>query len=73
MPEAEVKDARGMLCPEPLLIAKQEMEKPGASVVKILVDNAAARENITRLAERMKWSVKVDSAGTDFLLTLEKK
>ena len=73
MPEAEVKDARGMLCPEPLLIAKREMEKPGVSSVKILVDNATARENITRLAERMKWSVVVDSAGSDFLITLEKK
>ncbi len=73
MPEAEVKDARGMLCPEPLLIAKREMERTGCSTVKILVDNATARENITRLAERMKWSVRAESEGSDFLLILEKK
>lgn len=69
----EIKDARGLLCPEPVLIVKKEMESlGGAGTIKILVDTAAARDNISRLAKNQKWEVSVSSEGEDYLLTLSK-
>jgi TusA-related sulfurtransferase len=44
----EVKDARGLLCPEPVLITKKEMERLGQGTFQVLVDTVAARDNITR-------------------------
>jgi TusA-related sulfurtransferase len=68
----EVKDARGLLCPEPVLIAKSEMEKMGQGTFQVVVDTGAARDNITRLAKSKKWEISVESRGDEFVLTLKK-
>ncbi len=70
---AEVKDARGLLCPEPVLITKKEMDLPGNSTFQVLVDSEAAKNNITRLADKMKWQVSAERNGEEYLLTLIKK
>ena len=68
----EIRDARGLLCPEPLLIAKQEMERLGSGTFKVLVNTAAARDNISRLAKNQKWKVEVSGNGEEYLLVLTK-
>ncbi|OQA09528.1 MAG: SirA-like protein [Firmicutes bacterium ADurb.Bin373] len=68
----EVKDARGLLCPEPVLITKKEMERLGQGTFQVLVDTVAARDNITRLAKSQKWEISVEPRGDEFLLTLKK-
>lgn len=69
---AEIKDARGLLCPEPVLIAKREMDRLGRGTFQVLVDTAAARDNITRLAQNQKWGILVEQKDEEFLLTLKK-
>jgi len=69
---AETVDARGLLCPEPVLLTKKTIEKDLNGTVKVLVDNNAAKENVTRLAKNMGWNVDVTSQGNEYLLTLTK-
>ncbi len=52
-----VVDARGLSCPQPVLLTKRTLEKGEADSVKILVDEMAACENITALAKTMGWQV----------------
>lgn len=68
----EVKDARGLLCPEPVLITKREIDRLGQGTFQVLVDTVAARDNITRLAKSQKWEISVKPSGDEFLLTLKK-
>lgn len=68
----EIKDARGLLCPEPVLIAKKEMENLGQGAFQVLVDSAAARDNISRLAKNQKWEILIEACGEEYLLTLKK-
>jgi len=68
----EVKDARGLLCPEPVLIAKRGIDQLGRGTFQVIVDTAAARDNITRLAQSKKWDITVEPSGDEFLLTLKK-
>lgn len=68
----EVKDARGLLCPEPVLITKNEIERLGQGTFQVLVDTVAARDNITRLAKSKKWEISVEPRGDEFVLTLKK-
>lgn len=68
----EVKDARGLLCPEPVLITKREINRLGQGTFQVLVDTVAARDNITRLAKSQKWEISVEPRGDEFLLTLKK-
>lgn len=69
---SEIKDARGLACPEPVLIAKKEMDRVGSGIIRVLVNGAAARDNITRMAKAQKWSVSVSEEGEEWLLTLTK-
>ncbi|MDD4334725.1 MAG: sulfurtransferase TusA family protein [Desulfotomaculaceae bacterium] len=68
----EVKDARGLLCPEPVLITKKEIERLGQGTFQVLVDTVAARDNITRLAKSKKWEISMEPRGDEFVLTLKK-
>jgi TusA-related sulfurtransferase len=65
-------DARGLLCPEPVLMAKRAIDKMPGGTVKVMVDNSAARENVTRMAENSGWSVSVSAEGTDYIITLKR-
>lgn len=69
---AKIIDARGLLCPEPVLLAKKFIEKEIGGTVKVLVDNNAAKENVSRLAENKGWKVTVTLQEKEYLLTLSK-
>ncbi|MFZ5649851.1 MAG: sulfurtransferase TusA family protein [Bacillota bacterium] len=66
----KIVDARGLLCPEPVLRTKRAIDKMTGGTVKVIVDNNAAKENVTRLSENSGWSVTVTVEGSDYMLTL---
>ena len=43
-------DAQGLACPEPLILARKALAEGGFDLLEILVDNAAARENLLKYA-----------------------
>jgi len=47
---ATIIDARGLACPQPVIKVKQALEQ-GVTACTVMVDNAAARENVVRFAE----------------------
>jgi len=53
-----VVDARGLPCPQPVLRARQAMEK--ADEVVTIVDSPDQAENVSRMAETAGWAVHVD-------------
>jgi selenium metabolism protein YedF len=55
-------DARGLACPQPVILAKKAIEDNQA--MTILVDNDAAVENIRRLAVKMACTVSVTDKGS---------
>lgn len=67
-------DARGLLCPEPVLLVKKEMARLGGrGEIRVRVDSGTARENITRLANSQGWKVTVEEQGDDTVLRLIKQ
>jgi len=50
-------DARGLACPQPVIMAKRAIEENAA--VTVLVDNDAAVENIRRMAAKMRCNFSV--------------
>lgn len=65
-------DARGLLCPEPVLMTKRELDKVSTGTLRVLVSNVAAKENVTRLAKSKGWQVAVTDTEEDIILTLSK-
>ncbi len=64
-------DARGLSCPEPVILTRQAMMS-GEAAYEVLVDNNTSKENVTRYAEHQGYSVHVAEAGGEFTLTLTK-
>lgn len=64
-------DARGLSCPQPVLLVKKAAEK-SPEEIQVLVDNTAARDNIARFAGNSGYKVDIKAQGSDFLLTLKK-
>jgi len=65
-------DVRGLACPIPVMRARQALQRLGQGKVVVIVDDATARANVTRLAQSMGWTVKVEEEGSEFHLTLTK-
>ena len=64
-------DARGLSCPEPVILASQAM-KSGENAYEIIVDNRVSRENVTRFAEHQGYTVSVTEADGEFTLAITK-
>ena len=67
----DIVDARGLLCPEPVVLTQRAV-KDGAKQLAVLVDAEAAKENVTRFAISRGYSVSVETNRTDVTLTLKK-
>jgi len=66
-------DARGLSCPQPVMMTMNEIRKLGKGEVVILVDTDTSRENVSRAAKSQGWQVKsVDSEGTGYRITIAK-
>jgi len=59
-------DCRGLACPAPVLQTKQALDKENPQSIKVIVDNEAAKQNVTRFLENQKFEVSVEKKGTDF-------
>lgn len=56
-------DARGLSCPQPVLMAKKALEKDGAPL-KVLVDDRTPLQNVMRFASNTGHQVSfVEKAG----------
>jgi TusA-related sulfurtransferase len=65
-------DARGLSCPEPVLLTKQAIESIQAGTIEVLVETTTSRDNVTRMATHLGCSVAVEEAGSDFRLLIRK-
>lgn len=65
-------DVKGLSCPIPVVKTKKAMEENPKATISVLIDSNVAKENVTRLAESKKYSVKVEETGTEeFKLVLK--
>ncbi len=72
MANREIVDARGLSCPQPVLMTKKALENNKSGEIEVLVDNATAKENITRFASNAGYQVSVSEENEDYRLTLSK-
>ena len=51
-------DARGLSCPQPVLMTLDEIKKTKEHKLLVLVDAEASKENVSRAAENKGWQIK---------------
>jgi len=64
-------DARGLSCPEPVIVARKALGKGDLPVV-VLVDNATSRDNVARMARGSGHRVAIEEKGGEFVLTIDR-
>ena len=62
-------DCRGQACPHPVLKTKEIVDQGDVLQVTVLVDNDAARQNVSRFLERSGYEVQVAARGADLAVT----
>jgi selenium metabolism protein YedF len=62
-------DCRGQACPHPVLKTKEIVDQGDVLQLTVLVDNDAARENVSRFLERFGFEVQAAARGGDFAVT----
>ena len=68
---AATVDARGLSCPQPVILARRALQAGDLPVV-VLVDTVTSRENVTRMAEKSGFRVQAQAEGETFRLTITK-
>ena len=68
----ETIDCRGLACPVPVLLTRQALQQRHSGTFTILVSTAVARDNVTRAARNMGWSVEPAETAGGFTLTVKK-
>jgi tRNA 2-thiouridine synthesizing protein A len=70
---AKTIDARGLSCPQPVLMTLEEIKAGKADEIIVMVDNDASKENVSRAASSRGWTVVgIDEKDGVFNLTIRK-
>ena len=65
-------DARGMECPQPVMLVRTAILEPGVDTVHIVVDDDASAENIPRMAKSHGWTATVQRSDREFQILLRR-
>ncbi len=70
---AQIVDARGLSCPQPVLMTMQEIKKTGKGQIEVLVDTDTSKENVSRAAASQGWQVQnVAEEGGGYRIVIKK-
>ncbi len=69
----KILDCRGLACPQPVIETKKALETGAEKTILVMVDNMAARENVTRLAKSLGCEVKAEEKQGCYYLTVRKQ
>jgi len=63
-------DARGLACPQPVVLTKNALDSGQGSDILVLVDTEVARDNVVRHAQQRGCSVNVAAQGQAFAVRI---
>jgi len=70
---SDLVDARGLSCPQPVLLTLEKLRSLNQGELVVLVDTDTSRENVLRAAASLGWQAKaIQTEGSEYRLTLEK-
>lgn len=71
---SQTVDARGLSCPQPVLMTLEEIGKLGRGEIQVLVDTDTSKENVSRAATGQGWQVlDVREEGEGYRIVVKKE
>jgi len=69
----ETVDARGLSCPQPVMLVNNAIKKLNKGAIEVLVDSGTVRDNVSRLGKNSGWEVTVEEQGdNNYRIVLKK-
>lgn len=68
----KIVDARGKLCPQPVLMTKKEADA-GEKDLTVIVDNETARENVLKFGNKLEFNALVEEKNDGIYIHLNKE
>ena len=65
-------DAKGLSCPQPVILTRKALEEAGSGTVTVLVDTMTHVQNCTRAARQLGWQADHEEKDDVFVLTFRK-
>jgi tRNA 2-thiouridine synthesizing protein A len=70
---SETIDARGLSCPQPVILTRGKIKELSGGEIIVLVDNETAKENVIRAAEKRGWMcIEIVEENGDYRIRLKK-
>lgn len=63
-------DARGLSCPEPVLLTLDAIAQADGDTILTIVSDTNQRDNVKTQAERKGKTVEIEQKGQDYYLTI---
>ena len=65
-PTPKIVDARGLACPQPVILTRKALAEGGFELLEVIVDNASSKENVARFATHAGCAVeRIDQSGAE--------
>ncbi|BBB32429.1 selenium metabolism protein YedF [Thermotomaculum hydrothermale] len=68
----KIVDAKGLACPQPVIMTKNALSEIEEGIIKVLVDSIASRENVKRFAESQGCTVEIKEKDGVFEIEIVK-
>ena len=66
-------DARGLSCPQPVLMTLDEIKAGSEDEIIVLVDSDASKENVSRAAKSKGWNIaSINQEAFEYRITMRK-
>jgi TusA-related sulfurtransferase len=69
---AETVDARGLSCPQPVIMTKNAINKTKGGEITVIVDTMTQVQNCSRIAEKLGWSATWEEKEGEYHVHLRK-
>lgn len=70
---SKIVDARGLSCPQPVLLTMEEIKRVKKGEITILVDTDTSKENVSRAAQSQGWKIKkITPEGIGYRIIISK-
>lgn len=69
----KVIDARGLSCPQPVVLTKQALDNNDVNEVLTIVDNKTALENVSRMVKTMKLESMIDEKEGNYYINITRE
>lgn len=68
-----ILDCKGLACPKPVIMTKKELEAMESGEIEVIVDNEAARENVSKFASSQGYEYTVSEKEGLYHVIINKK